>query len=124
MPIDNHLIFAPPLHADERLRVDSAMEASWRRWYVLVLLTVVYASNIADRFVISTLIEPIRIEFHLSDSSICFLTGTALAIFYTGMGLPLGMIADRVNRRKLLSISISISSAVTAACGLAHNYLQ
>jgi predicted MFS family arabinose efflux permease len=100
------------------------MEPSWRRWYVLVLLTVVYASNIADRFVISTLIEPIRIEFHLSDSSVGFLTGTALAIFYTGMGLPLGMIADRVNRRKLLSISIAIWSAMTAACGLAGNYLQ
>jgi predicted MFS family arabinose efflux permease len=88
------------------------------------MLTVVYASNIADRFVISTLIEPIRIEFHLSDSSVGFLTGTALAIFYTGMGLPLGMIADRVNRRKLLSISIAIWSAMTAACGLASNYLQ
>jgi predicted MFS family arabinose efflux permease len=39
------------------------------RWYVLVLLTLVYAVNIADRFMISTLIEPIKAELHLSDSN-------------------------------------------------------
>ena len=31
-----------------------------RRWYVLGLLMLVYALNIADRFVMSTLIEPIK----------------------------------------------------------------
>jgi hypothetical protein len=35
------------------------------RWYVLGLLTLVYALNIADRFSVSTLIEPIRLELHL-----------------------------------------------------------
>jgi hypothetical protein len=38
------------------------------RWYVLVLLTAVYAVNIADRFMISTLIEPIKADLHLSES--------------------------------------------------------
>jgi hypothetical protein len=38
------------------------------RWYVLAVLTVVYSLNIADRFSISTLIEPIREELRLSDS--------------------------------------------------------
>jgi len=42
---------------------------------VLAVLTVVYALNIADRFSISTLIEPIRQELRLSDSGIAFLTG-------------------------------------------------
>ncbi len=81
-------------------------------------------SNIADRYVISTLIEPIRVELHLSDTAIGFLTGTALAIFYTGMGIPLGMIADRVDRRKLIAISIAVWSVMTAACGLARNFLE
>ena len=36
------------------------------------------ALSIADRFSISTLIEPIRLELHLSDSGIAFLTGVAL----------------------------------------------
>jgi MFS family permease len=99
-------------------------EMNWRRWYVLAVLTSVYISNIADRYVVSTLIEAIKAELQLSDTAIGFLTGTALAIFYTGMGLPLGMIADRVDRRKLISISIALWSLMTAACGIARNFTE
>lgn len=95
-----------------------------RRWYALAMLTAVYISNIADRFVISTLIEPIKADLHLSDTAIGFLTGTALAIFYTGMGIPLGLIADRVDRRKLIALAIALWSVMTAACGAANNFLQ
>ena len=47
------------------------------RWYVLAVLTLVYALNIADRFSISALLEPIRVELHLSDSGVAFLTGAS-----------------------------------------------
>src|SRR5580693_3559894 len=102
--------------------MDSSAEPHWRRWYALMVLTVVYASNIADRYVISTLIEPIRLEFRLSDSAVGFLTGTALAIFYTGLGLPLGLIADRVDRRKLVAFSMAVWSVMTAACGMTRSF--
>jgi predicted MFS family arabinose efflux permease len=101
-----------------------ALPASSRRWYVLAILTAVYISNIADRYVISTLIEPIKSDLHLSDTAIGFLTGTALAIFYTGMGIPLGLLADRVDRRKLIALSIGVWSVMTAACGAAANFTQ
>jgi hypothetical protein len=74
--------------------------------------------------VISTLIEPIKADLHLSDTAVGFLTGTALAIFYTGMGIPLGMIADRVDRRKLIALSVGVWSLMTAACGAATNFAQ
>lgn len=35
------------------------------RYWVLAVMTLVYALNIADRFVLSTLIEPIKAEFAL-----------------------------------------------------------
>jgi hypothetical protein len=44
------------------ITLDSRNETELQRWYVLILLTAVYALNIADRFVISTLIEPIKAE--------------------------------------------------------------
>jgi MFS family permease len=88
------------------------------------VLTAVYIFNIADRYVISTLIEPIKADLHLSDTAVGFLTGTALAIFYTGMGIPLGMIADRVDRRKLIALSVGVWSLMTAACGAATNFTQ
>ena len=78
------------------------------RWYVLVVLTVVYALNIADRFSISTLIEPIRLELHLSDSGVAFLTGVALALFYVTVGIPIAALADRANRRNILAIAIEM----------------
>lgn len=52
------------------------------RWYILAVLTFVYALNIADRYSISTLLEPIRIELHFTDGGVGFSTGVALALFY------------------------------------------
>lgn len=94
------------------------------RWYVLGMLTVVYALNIADRFSISTLIEPIRTELHMSDSGIAFLTGGALAVFYVTVGIPVAALADRANRRNILAVSLAAWSTMTALCGLAQNRLQ
>jgi predicted MFS family arabinose efflux permease len=94
------------------------------RWYVLILLTLVYALNIADRFVISTLIEPIKADLHLSDSAIGFLTGVALAIFYVIAGLPLSVLADRVNRRNLVALSLGAWSVMTAVCGMTRTFWQ
>ena len=94
------------------------------RWYVLGMLTAVYALNIADRFSISTLIEPIRAELHLSDARMAFLTGGALAMFYVTVGIPVAALADRANRRNILALSLAAWSAMTALCGLAQNLMQ
>jgi predicted MFS family arabinose efflux permease len=95
-----------------------------KRWYVLFLLTAVYALNIADRFVISTLIEPIKAELQISDSAVGFLTGGALAIFYVCAGLPLSVLADRVNRRNLVALSLGAWSLMTAVCGITRSFWQ
>ncbi len=94
------------------------------RWYVLAILTLVYALNIADRFSISTLIEPIRRELRLSDSGIGFLTGVSLALFYVTVGIPIAALADRANRRNILALALAIWSGMTALCGLAQSYTQ
>jgi len=94
------------------------------RWYVLALLTSVYAMNIADRFMISTLIEPIKADLHLSDSAIGLLTGVALALFYVTAGLPLALIGDKSNRRNLISVSLLAWSVATAACGFIRTFWQ
>ena len=60
-----------------------------QRWYVLIMMVLVYTLSIADRYVISTVLEPIRLELHLTDSGIAFLTGVALALFYVVLGFPI-----------------------------------
>ncbi len=94
------------------------------RWYVLGVMTLVYALNIADRFSVSTLIEPIKKELVLSDKGIAFLTGSALAFFYVTVGIPIAALADRVNRRNILAAALFVWSGVTALCGVAHSYGQ
>lgn len=87
-------------------------------------MTVVYAINIADRYVVSTLIEPIKLDLALSDSAVGFLTGVALAIFYVSAGIPLGVLADRTNRRNMIAWSVAAWSAMMVWCGLSQNFIQ
>lgn len=93
-------------------------------WYVAVMMCVTYALNIADRYSISTVLEPIRLELHLSDASIAFLTGVSLAIFYVVLGFPVSWLIDRSSRRNIIAVSIALWSALTVATGLARSYWQ
>jgi predicted MFS family arabinose efflux permease len=94
------------------------------RWYVLAVLTAVYALNIADRFSISTVIEPIRQELHLSDGRVAALTGVALGVFYVTLGIPIAAFADRANRRNILALALALWSAMTTLCGFARTSLH
>lgn len=87
-------------------------------------MTSVYAINIADRYVVSTLIEPIKADLALSDSAVGFLTGVALAIFYVSAGIPLGILADRVNRRNMIALSLAAWSVMTSLCGMTQTFWQ
>jgi MFS family permease len=95
-----------------------------RRWYVLIVMCLVYAINIAARYVVTTVFEPIRLELKLTDSGGAFLTGPPLALFYVLCGLPIAWLADRSNRRNIVAASLIVWSAFTVGCGLAVNYWQ
>ena len=103
---------------------ESRAPTSLLRWYVLILTCFIYAINIADRYVVSTVLEPIRLELHLNDKGVAFLTGTPLALFYVAFGIPLSWMADRMNRRNILAISLIVWSAFTVLCGRSRNYLE
>ncbi|MCE4058722.1 MFS transporter [Pandoraea sputorum] len=97
---------------------DNKFESPAGKWWALFLLTAVYAVNIADRFVASTLIEPIKHEFSLTDSEVGLLTGTALALFYVTLSMPLGILADRVHRKRMIAAALTIWSTFTMFCGM------
>ena len=95
-----------------------------KRWYVLIVMCAVYAINIAARYVVTTVFEPIRLELKLTDSGGAFLTGPPLALFYVICGLPIAWLADRSNRRNIVAASLIVWSAFTVCCGLALSYWQ
>ena len=103
---------------------EQATSSAAARWYVLIVMCLVYTVSIADRYVVSTVLEPIRLELQLSDSGVAFLTGVSLSIFYVSFGIPLSLLADRANRRNIISICLIAWSAMTFLCGRAQTFWQ
>lgn len=95
-----------------------------RRIYVLLLLTLVYTFNFVDRQVLVILAEPIKHEFGLKDWQLGFLTGTAFALFYATLGIPIARLADRLHRVNIIVAALTIWSTMTALCGLTTNFVQ
>ena len=102
----------------------SAAPSVAERWYVLIVMCLVYAINIAARYVVTTVFEPIRLELHLTDAGAAFLTGVPLALFYVVFGIPIAWLADRSNRRNIVAASLIIWSGFTVFCGLSQTYWQ
>ena len=91
-------------------------------WYTVGLLFLAYTFSFVDRFILTLLIEPIKQDFNLSDTGVSLLVGFAFVIFYTFLGIPIGRLADRVNRRNLIVAGITLWSCMTALCGLARGF--
>ena len=92
------------------------------RWYILFILTIVYALNHVDRQIMVILSEPIKLEFGLSDTQLGLLTGFLFAAFYATLGIPFAAWADRGNRRNIIALAVTIWSGMTAISGLAQNF--
>jgi len=90
-------------------------------WF-LFLMFLVSTLNMADRQIIGIVAEPIKLEFGLSDTLIGLLGGTAFALVYPPLGLPIARLADRFNRRNILAICLATWSGMTMLCGLATGF--
>jgi MFS family permease len=91
--------------------------------FALFILFAINLLNFFDRQLAGALAEPIRKEFLLSDTALGFL-GTVFTLMYAIVGLPLGRVADKWHRTRLLAIGTGVWSLLTAASGLAQNYTQ
>lgn len=94
------------------------------RYYVLGLLLAIYTANYMDRMILGILLQPIKADLGASDTMMGLLTGLLFAIFYATMGMPIAWWADRGSRKTIITLALSIWSAMTIVCGLAANYWQ
>jgi MFS family permease len=88
----------------------------------LVLLVVAYTLNFVDRQVIGILAGPIKADLGLSDTQLGVMGGVAFALFYSVLGIPLGLLSDRTSRSGVISVAIAVWSGFTALCGLATGF--
>ena len=101
-------------------------EASPNVRLLMWTLLIVYIFNFLDRQIVNILAEEISRDLNLSDAQIGLMTGLAFALFYTFLGIPIARYVDRpkTNRAHVITISLGVWSAMTAACGLAQNFVQ
>ncbi len=92
------------------------------RYYVLGLMTIAAMFSIADRLVLSILLEDIKAEFLLSDTQLGLLTGSAFTIFYVLIGFPIARLSDRSNRKNIIAVALAFYSVMTALCGAAIGF--
>lgn len=98
--------------------------SAFYRGYVLFILVVVYTFNFIDRQIVGILAVPIKADLDLSDTQLSLMGGLAFALFYTLLGIPIAMLADRRSRTWIMTVALTVWSAMTALCGLAQNFLQ
>lgn len=91
-------------------------------WYVVGVLLLAYISSFIDRQIISLLVKPIKTSFGISDTQMGILMGLSFAVLYTLVGIPIGLMADRMNRKRIISWGILVWSIMTVFCGMAGSY--
>lgn len=93
-------------------------------WRTVGVLLIAYTLAYVDRSILTIIVEPVQADLRINDTQIGLLHGFAFVIFYVTLGIPLGYMADRSNRKWLIAGSIGVWSLMTAACGLARSFPQ
>lgn len=89
-----------------------------------IILAIVQMCAMLNNGVMTLLVEPVKRDLQLTDIEMSYLLGFSVVLFYALVGIPAARLADTHNRKWLMTLSISIWSLATAACGLAHSFWQ
>jgi MFS family permease len=81
-----------------------------------------YCVAFVDRQMIAFLVAPIRADLGITDFQLSLLHGFGFVLFYTIFGLPLGYLVDRISRRGIIYVSMTIWSIAAAGCGIAKDF--
>jgi sugar phosphate permease len=95
-----------------------------RRWWSVGVLSALYVFSFVDRTILALLVVPLKHDLDVSDTDLGLLFGPAFAFFYALVGLPIARLADRGNRRNLVSAGVLLWSFATIASGFASNFRQ
>ena len=95
-----------------------------RAWWTVTAMFAASVASVLDRGILTLVVDPVRHDLGISDVQISLLLGLAFGLFYAVVGIPLGLFADRISRRKLLIIGIAIWSAATFCGGLSASFGQ
>ena len=90
---------------------------------LLVLLTLMNVLNFVDRQLLASFANFIVPDLGLTNTEFGLLTGLVFIVFYAVAGLFMGALGDIVHRPRLIATAMFAWSALTAASGLARNFV-
>jgi sugar phosphate permease len=93
----------------------------YRAWLLFVLL-LTNALNLADRQGIAVIAQAIKVDLRLTDAQMGIIQGLGFAIFYTLLGLPLARMAERMSRTRIIAASLAIFGVMVSLCGSAQSF--
>ena len=88
------------------------------------MLCFVYVLNFLSRQLPGILAKPIQDSLHVSDGQLGRMGGLYFALFYCCISIPVGWLADKTNRSRILAVACAVWSAATMCCGITATYLQ
>ena len=91
-------------------------------WLLVLVLTAAAVLSYTDRQILSLVVDPIRHSLQISESQFGFIQGTAFAVLYSCVGLPLGRAADILPRKRVILMGILVWSVATVASGFAQGF--
>jgi MFS family permease len=95
-----------------------------KAYYVLVLLTLVWALQFANIQILNVVLERIREQFKQSNTVMGILAGFAVALFGAILSMPVARWADRKGRLAIISVGVTFWSAMTTLGGFAQSIFQ
>jgi len=92
-----------------------------KSYYVLTLLTLVWALQFANISIINIVLEPIKKEFALSDTMMGLMVGFAFVLIGSLLSMPVARWADRKGRIAIIAAGVTFWSIMTSLGGLARS---
>ncbi len=106
-------------HTSEEQRL---LSGGYRARFLFIMFWVCLF-DFADRTVFNVTQDSIKAEFGLTDFEIGILGGAAFAALYSVVGVPIGRLAERVSRVRIIAVCTALWSVSTVISGTAGNYL-
>jgi MFS family permease len=90
----------------------------------LMFLTLLNVMNFVDRQLLASFANWIVPDLGLTNTEFGLLTGLIFIFFYSVAGVFMGVLADRVNRTRLIAAGLALWSALTALSGMAKGFVS
>lgn len=93
-------------------------------WYVAGMLAFAYLLSIMDRYLLSVVLDEVKLSLQLSETQLGLLQGPGFVLLFAVTSIPLGLLADAKNRRNLVVAGLLCWSVATVACGMADTFWE